>query len=269
MGYVSKYVSKHLELKKKLYMAALDMTPEDYVSKKIKSALQLAVMFGALSFLFVIKNHSSLLIPLFVTGLAYTIFFKVQMKQVDSLIAKRRKEIDKDVLFAGRFLLVRLNSGMPLINALDEASKSYGVANKFFKEIVKDIDLGTPLERALDKAIDYCPSANLKKILFQISNALKIGIDVTDFLEAILDEIAEKQLIEIKRYGKKLNSISMFYMLFAIVMPSLGMTMIVVIASMVSINMNLTAFGFIVTLLIFLQIIFLVMFKAIRPNVNI
>ncbi len=269
MAFIASIVARHPELKRKLYTAALDITPEEYVSKKVKSAAQLSIMIGVLIFFIVAKKGGSLILPFAVAGIFYVIFFRMQMRQVDAMITKRKKEIDKDVLFAGRFLLVKLNSGTPLVNALEEASKSYGIANEFFKEIVKDIDLGTPLERALDKATENSPSDKLKKILFQISNALKIGIDVTDFLEAILDDIAEQQLIEIQRYGKKLNGLTMFYMLFAIVMPSLGMTMIVIIASLISIKMNLTAFSFVVVLLIFLQVIFLTMFQSIRPNVNI
>ena len=77
------------------------------------------------------------------------------------------------------------------------------------------------MEEALEKACNTTPSKKFKKILFQINNALKIGVDVSVSLESTLEEISQEQLVEIQRYGKKLNSMTMFYMLLAIVAPSL------------------------------------------------
>ena len=48
----------------------------------------------------------------------FDIIFYVNMKRADIAITKRAKEIDRDVLFAGRFLLVKLNSGKPLMNSI-------------------------------------------------------------------------------------------------------------------------------------------------------
>jgi pilus assembly protein TadC len=129
--------------------------------------------------------------------------------------------------------------------------------------------MGTSLEAALDHASRYSPSEKFRRILFQISNALKIGVDVTNYLEAILDEISNDQLIEIQRYGKKLNSLTMFYMLFSIVIPSLGITLFITIISMVSTNFDLSFFLFLAFMLLVLEYMFITIFKSIRPTVNI
>jgi pilus assembly protein TadC len=191
------------------------------------------------------------------------------MRAVDAKISKRAKEIDKDVLFAGRFLLIKLNSGKPLINSLVEASQSYGVASSYFKEIVRNIELGTSLEEALESARDNCPSKKMKRIIFQINNALKVGVDVSSNLEAIIQEITAEQLIEIQRYGRKLNSLTMFYMLLAVVMPSLGITIFAIIASLVSINLTPMTFGVFLFFLFLIELMFISIFKSIRPSVNI
>jgi pilus assembly protein TadC len=191
------------------------------------------------------------------------------LKRLDVSITKREQEIDRDVLFAGRFLLVKLNSGKPLINALFEASESYGVAGDYFKEIVSDIKLGTPLEDALEKAYKTTPSKKFRKILFQINNALKIGVDVSQPLESMLEEISQEQLVEIQRYGKKLNSIVMFYLLAAIVAPSLGITLFSIVASMMSLRIDLVAFFMVLFLLVIVQLIFIGVIRSIRPNLNI
>jgi pilus assembly protein TadC len=120
----------------------------------------------------------------------------------------------------------------------------------------------------MHNAYKNTPSKKFKKILFQINNALKIGVDVSVPLEAALDEITQDQLVEIQRYGRKLNSLTMFYMLAAIVVPSLGITLFSVVASMVSIVIDMKMFIIVLFFLIFIQLIFLSIFRSIRPNLN-
>jgi hypothetical protein len=73
------------------------------------------------------------------------------------------------------------------------------------------------VEEALDDAAEYSPSEKFRKIIFQINNALKIGIDVTDFLRETLEQIVDDQILQIKKYGKKLNSVTLFYLLIGVV----------------------------------------------------
>ena len=261
--------SKYPTLKRKLTTAHMDVTPEEYTKKSVVTAIMLAIILTFGTAMFVIGlGFPMIIIPAMLVVSLY-LFFLLFMRRVDVKVNKLAKEIDRDVLFAGRFLLIKLNSGAPLMNAIIDASNSYGVANRYFKEIVRDIELGTPLEQALEKASRYSPSDKMRRILFQISNALKIGIDVTTFLEAILDEIAENQLLEIKNYGHKLSGLTLFYMLFAIVIPSLGITMFIVIVSLVNVTIDFKMFMVILFFLVVMEFIFISIFKSIRPNVNI
>lgn len=269
MSLASAIASKNPVLKNKLRIARIITTPEKYVQKSLINATIMTAATVFLVFLFLNKNQSSYIPLIFVLIVGFFLFYKFNMIKVDAAISKRRKDIDKDVLFAGRYLLVKLNSGQPLINALVDASKSYGVANKYFKEIVKDIELGKPVEKAIADEAEFSPSKRFRKILFQISNALKIGIDVTEFLDATLEEISNEQLIEINRYGKKLNSVTLFYMLFAVVMPSLGLTIFTVIQSLSSEGIDMTFFLTVLFFLALLQVMFLAVYKSIRPNINI
>jgi pilus assembly protein TadC len=271
MSIVEALVHKNPGLKKKLRIAKIDKTPNQFMAEIIQRTALGTVCLTIIAFMMLSKNPKVFLwIPIIILVLIKGLF-ALNMRTVDIRIMKRGKDIDREVLFAGRFLLIKLNSGQPLINAIFDASKSFGVSNKYFKEIVRDIELGTPLEKALENAAEYSASRRFKKILFQINNAIKIGIDVSETLGAILDEIAEEQLIEIQRYGKKLNSLTMFYMLGAIIVPSLGMTMAVVIISMMP---NLGALAKVIFIvigvaLIAINFIFVSMFKGARPNVNI
>lgn len=238
----------------------------------VKKTFQLAVMFAVgtlvlLFFFFEIAGISVLylLLVLPVICIGYFFFFMMSPKNI---INKRKRELDQEVLFAGRFLLVKVHSGRPLLNALIEGSQSYGIASKYFKEIVEDINLGTPIEKALDNAVKYSPSEKYRRILFQISTALKVGIDVSIPLSNAIDEITAEQLTEIQRYGKKLNSLALFYMLLAIVLPSIGMAIFVVVGGLLGLPIERNLFLVVTGALVIVQLIFVSVFKASRLSVN-
>lgn len=269
MGLFDQLANRHPELKRKLRMAKIPKEPAEYTKQAFVVA---AYVTGLLTFsywMFASGFEWPLWPTVFVGIGIFYLMFNVMMRIADVKIHRMAKEIDREVLFAGRFLLVKLQSGRPLILALQEASKSYGVASRYFQEIVHDIDIGTPLEEALLKASRYSPSAKFRKIIFQISNALRIGVDVTHFLEAILDEISHEQLLEIQKYGKKLNSLTMFYMLFSIVVPSLGISLFITLISMISASINLTTFLIINFFIVIMEFFSLTIFRSIRPTVNI
>lgn len=268
MGIAKQIAATKPGLKTRLRMAQMDLTPEQYIQKALVQGAMVGVIFALIAFMFIQRDNGSLFTVILVGVATFFLVYFLSMKRVDAQVSKRAKEIDKDVLFAGRFLLIKLNAGRPLMVALTEASKSYGVANKVFTDIIHEIDLGTPMEDALENATKYNASAKLRRILFQISNALKIGIDVSTTLESVLDEIASEQLVEIQRYGKKLNSFTMFYMLLAIVLPSLGMTIFIVVASLTSVSVGPLLFFVVGFFFLIVQIIFITLFRSIRPNVN-
>ena len=261
--------TKFPHLKKELRMARIKEGVEETILKSIKSGFMLGGLMTVLVFFFVDgRGHPYAWIPV-----GFIVFFVVfsyyNLLSIQSKNLTRKKEIDKDVLFSGRFLLVKLNSGQPLINALIEASNTPGIANNFFREIVEDIQLGSSLEKALADASEYSPSEKLRRILFQIGNAIKIGIDVTEYLESTIEDIASEQILEIERYGKKLNSLTLFYMLLAVVIPSLGLTISIVVISLANINVDWIFFSVVLFFLFVVQMMFLLTYRSIRPNLNI
>ncbi|MBS3137108.1 type II secretion system F family protein [Candidatus Woesearchaeota archaeon] len=258
-------------LKAELHMANMMIKPEAFIKKALGLSFFVAMTMLIFGFfmLSVFKASLFLLLPIFIFFFAIFFFFFINSPK--TAIRKRQRELDKEVIFAGRFLLVKLYSGTPLVNALMDASKSYGVAQSYFKEMVDDINLGTPVEQAIENGMKYSPSEKFRKILFQINNALKIGVDVTKSLENTLDELTAEQFVEIQKYGKKLNSLALFYMLMAVVIPSLGVAMFVVIGSLVGFftaeNSKQVFIG-VIAFLIIIQMVFISIFKTARLSVN-
>lgn len=266
-------------LRDNLVRAHMRISPLNFIKKMFMNSLMLTLTLSIFSMFMIDKYFSSngIGVPKIVTPfislfiifpLLFFMFFPFLLNTPLSVIKKRKKDIDKDTLFAARYLLIKLNSGQPLLNALIDASRSYGVASKYFKEIVDNVNLGMPLEESIERAMMLSPSPNFQKILFQVNNALRIGVDVTVSLRGVIKDIADEQMSQIEAYNHKLNSFAMFYMLIAIVAPSLGLTIFILIAGLIGMQIS-TAFYFVLWLVIVItQLLFINLFKAIRPNIN-
>jgi flagellar protein FlaJ len=105
-------------------------------------------------------------------------------------------------------------------------------------------------------------------VLWQILNSLRTGADISKSLSNILDQIAREQIIEVKEYGRKLNPLAMFFMVVAIILPSLGITMFIVLTTFISVNIDLAALLAIALVLGFIQFMFFSMIKSSRPAVE-
>ncbi len=255
-------------LNRNLRIAHLTYTPVQFVSKNLKATILYSFLFTVLFFFVLHKAGFSLLllVPIFIVFCILT--FEYGLITLKAKIRKREKEIDMEILFVGRYLLVKLYSGRPLLNALIETANSKGVTAKYIKEIVDDIGTGNTIETALQNAMDYSPSEKLRKVLFHINNAMQLGIDVTRPLESVLEEITQEEELEIKKYGKKLNSLVIFYMLAAVILPSLGVAIFIVISSFISLPIRFKGLLIFVFFIVILEFIFITLFKSIRPNVN-
>ncbi len=254
-------------LKNELRIAHLPYTPLEYISRNLKTTALYSILFTVVFFFVLNKAELPLVLLLPIFMILFILLFEYSLLSVKARIKKREREIDKEVLFIGRFLLVKLYSGRPLLNALIETSTIKGIASKYMKEIVDDIGTGNTIENALKGSIAYCPSDNLRKILFHINNALQLGIDVTKPLESVLGEITKDEEIEIKKYGKKLNTLVIFYMIAAIILPSLGTAMFIVISSLLNFTIGANELIIFVFFIVVLQFIFITLFRSIRPKV--
>jgi len=266
---ISHIIAKRMpKLRGNLVKAHMKDKPEEFVKKNLKLALGVSITFVVLAFFAFDKMEINLLMLIPVFALSATILFLFFMSSLTVAIRKRRREIDQEVLFAGRYLLVKLEAGSPLFNALIDASKSYGVCGKYFKEMTDEIMLGTPIEEVLEKSREFNASEKFKMILSEILTTLKSGADVTSSLKEVLDQITTEQVIEIKAYSKKVNALILMYMIVGTVIPSLGMTMFIIIAGFAGLDIP-PIFMFIVLLVLtFVQFLFVALFKSARPVVN-
>ncbi len=274
MKWIIRYiVRKNPSLQQKLRVAHVAKTPDQYISSLLFNAFMYAFSFSFLIFLILSREgeYTNLVISLIVLGCFLILtfgFYKFLSLNLDVKIKRVQHEIDSEVVYAARFLLVKLESGTPFLNALIDGTKAHGVAGKYFKEIVDDIEFGTPIEKALGNAMVYTPSEKFRRVLFNVNNALKLGIDIRTSLQSVIDDLVAEQMNEIQEYSKKLGSISMFYLLLAIVVPSLGMTVIVIVLGFMSVRLDIIGYSALIALVVMLQVFFLSLFRNIRPSVS-
>ncbi|HIH05008.1 TPA: hypothetical protein HA281_00075 [Candidatus Woesearchaeota archaeon] len=255
-------------LQRELRMANMKTPPAQVLNRGIRNGLLYGAGMAVGSFFILSRARMSLFLMLPVFIIFFLLFFMLEPLKVKSAISRRRREIDREVIFIGRYLLIKLYSGRPLLNALTEIAQSRGVTAAYVREIVHDINTGTPIEDALKDAVAYCPSEKFARILFQLNNALKIGVDVTKPLESLLQTLTKGEEIELQRYGKKLNTVVIFYMVAAIVIPSLGISLFMVITSFINLPMTLNGLLAISFFVVVLQFIFISLFRGIRPNID-
>jgi flagellar protein FlaJ len=183
-------------------------------------------------------------------------------------ISRINKEINKEIVYAGRFLVVELESGVTMYDAMKNIGKSYPVVGAYFNLIIEKINFGTAMEDAVSEAIELSPSQSLTKILWQISNSLRTGSDIAAPLKSVIETLIREQQIMVTEYGRKLNPLAMFYMLIAIIVPSLGVTMLTIVSIFAGFKLDLPILLVIVGGIGFMQFMFVAMINSIRPPVE-
>ncbi len=268
--------SRFPDLKKKLRMGDMEDNPVEFLEKVVASTAFISAGVALLAYIFLFATLESLLKTdaLMFIALAFApillipsaVFFYL-MHYPDLSIIRRQREMDYEIVFAGRHIVIALKSGMPLFDTFVGASSGYGAVSKEFLRIVDQVVLGVPVSQAIREVVQYNPSKYFTRMLMQIANALSSGADVGDSLESVLDQISKEQMISLKEYSQKLTPIVMFYMVFGIIVPTLGIVLMTVILSAIggrSMPPWVLAILFVVILLI--QVLFLGFIKSSRPK---
>ncbi|MBI2652983.1 type II secretion system F family protein [Candidatus Woesearchaeota archaeon] len=255
-------------LKLKLKQAGIEDKPEDFIKKTFISAFYMTTglvvfLFLVLAKLDLVRGALFLIIPII-----FFVMFFYMIRLPDVKISRKEKEISREIVFAGRFIIVELESGVPLYNAMANISKNYEIIGKYFKEITDKVDLGTSMEDALNEAVEFVPSNDFRKILWQIINSIRTGSNVAKSLYSAMEQITKDQITEVNKFGKKLNPLAMFYMVVAVILPTLGMTMLIILSSFIQFELSLTILLALAGFLGFVQFMFIAIVKFSRPAID-
>ncbi len=212
--------------------------------------------------------NQSFLISVFLFPLGILLLFNYLIKEPDVRIRNIAKDINKEVVFATRFMIIELESGVPIYNVFVNITNIYPHIGAAFRMVVDKVDMGTMIEDAISETASVVPSSNLQRILWQMLNSIKTGAPITEALKSVVDQIVGEQKIEVEQYGRKLNPLAMFYMMIAVIVPSLGITMLIIFSSFIGFKLSLAVFLTLAGLLVFIQYMFFGMIKSSRPSVE-
>ncbi|MBS3088693.1 type II secretion system F family protein [Candidatus Pacearchaeota archaeon] len=268
-----KYVGRGIgkELRENLEKSDVEISGEEY--------LAICVSGFVFSFFLILLVSSTVLVfmkinyaILWALGLSFVfggfVFFS-RMSYPRVYVTRKQREIEKNIIPALQDVLVQLTSGVPLFSILVNISASeYGELSLEFKKIVRRINAGVPETEVLDEIGEKNPSVFFRRALWQISNGMRAGSDISIVIRDSIKSLNEEQLIQIQNYGNKLNPSIMFYMLLTVILPALAITFLTIISSLVNLSKMTTMAMFVALFVgvVLAQIMFLGVIKSMRPS---
>jgi len=263
--FYKKIAGKIPDLSIKLQQAGMPDSEVEFVKRTFLSSFYMMTGIGVSAALLLSKVNVNVLFVIFAAPILFIMLFMYFIKFPDVKIMKIQREIDREIVYAGRFLIVELESGIPVYDAFKHVADNYPVTGKYFRNIIEDVDMGTTIDDALNRAVEMTPSQNFRRILWQIINSMTTGADIATSLNAVIEQIVREQRIELNEYGRKLNPLAMFYMIVAVILPSIGVTMFVILVSFLSIKLTFSTLLMIACLVGFIQFLFYTVVKSSRP----
>ncbi|RLI94079.1 MAG: hypothetical protein DRO94_03735 [Candidatus Altiarchaeales archaeon] len=256
-----------------LKKASYDMNAQQYLA--ITIFMTLITFLSSAVFIAVIYLLNLKLNPYFAFGTpiligAFTfLYFLFQPKLK---ILREARLIDKDLEYMLKDMQIQLTAGVPIFNAIANiATGGYGECSNIANKIVREVESGSSMKDVLYNQGMFSPSENLRRVFWQISNAMQTGSDVKLALMAICDDIREEKESKIKIYGQEMSLWALVYMMLLIVLPSMGVTLILVLSSFIGVEMEKegvkSIFWTILIMILVLQLIFISLIRSKRPDV--
>ncbi|MFH1788754.1 MAG: type II secretion system F family protein [Candidatus Altiarchaeota archaeon] len=209
--------------------------------------------------------YIALLFSIFITFIMFLYLLFVPKLE----ISKRGRLIDRDLEYMLKDMEIQLSSGVPLFDTLVNVGKGkYGECSVIADEIVQEVEAGKSMTDVLDGVGLWSPSDYLRNVLWQIVNTVRSGSDIKRALAAISSDLRIDKENKIKSYAQELNMWGLMYMLGAIILPSMGVTLLVILSSFIGGGViTETLFWLILLGLIIFQVVFISFVKGKRPAI--
>jgi len=136
-----------------------------------------------------------------------------------------------------------------------------------FGNVVKEIEAGSSEREALRDLALKTESEYLKRAVWQMVNALESGTSIGTALPSIVDSLENYLYREIKNYSANLNFLMLIYMMSAAVIPSLGITFLVLLSAFSDFGITLETVGMLVGISVVMQVILIGYMSSTRPEI--
>lgn len=262
------------DLKDNLVRAELDIHEDEYrfmadLSAFVWASAFFAVISVALYYMTGVLRSS--LFMGFVAGLLlYFVLLLVLLRYPKIIAGKEGEQIDKDLVYALKDLLLSISSGLPMFTALTLVSKgSYGYVSKDLKRVIDKVNTGVPMEDALEELAISTPSEHFQNALWQVINTTKSGANVEGMLRSQIENLVSEQRSNIEKYSHELNVLTLIYMLAAVAIPTIMITLMIILNAFVLAGISEFMFILFIAASFFVQLAIIGMIKSRRPVVKI
>jgi pilus assembly protein TadC len=255
-------------LQRELVLADMDITPKAFLRLCTVPSGIFALCLSLLTF-FILKGSGYQWTAILVFAVCFGVFMLLCSMIPKSNAARIERAIEADIFVPSRMLVTLLESGNSLVSSFDRVSKTRTVSGRYFGKIAAEIYLGKNLDQAIIDAMEYTPSRSFRRVLEPIRNSMRTGAAIEQNLLSTLEDLTAEKVVEIERYEKRLGPISMFYMIFGTIVPTIGVVALIILVSVAGISV--TFFPLLAILLVgivVMQIIFLKLFQSVRPLVK-
>ena len=124
---------------------------------------------------------------------------------IDPKIKKRKEKLESEAMYFFEILVLSLESGNNLYNAIRVTSDSIdSELSREFKKMMVDIDYGKSFEEAINNMKDRIPSYTINNILLNIRESNMFGNSIIGTLNNQLDYLRETKILETKAYISKI-----------------------------------------------------------------
>ena len=278
LGYRVAKAFPYLELE--LKQAGIDANGEEYAAIMVFSFILYFVIFALISSmllsrwvtnkyfsLWIVKIPEAYLLGLTLGLIAAALIF-MQMSMYPKIKVKKKiREIESNLVYALRTMLVQIKSGISLFDSLNMiANGDFGLLSVEIQKAIDEINTGVTEQSALQNIATKNPSPYLRKVVWQLVNGMKAGADVSNVLKESVRSMTREQEIQIQRYGSSLRVLSLIYLMLGVIIPALGVTFLIVLGSFPKIQIGEMTFWTLLLGVVIAEFMYLGIIKSKRPN---
>ena len=249
----------------------VELDLESYVVGSFFSSIIYAILFSTIAFFAMGLNENIEDPGMMAIAIGFGVwlmFFMLHIIYPKIILTKVATNESKDLLFALREVMLDVNSGIPLFWALkNSASSDYGYVSNDFEWVVRQIESCVSEQDALRQLAIKTESEYLKRAVWQMVNALESGASMGSALSGIVDSVETNTYRTIKNYSSNLNFLMLIYMFAAAVVPSLGVTFLVLLSAFSDLGVSIETVSMLVLGSAIMQVALIGYMGSTRPEI--
>ncbi|MBD3312374.1 hypothetical protein GF352_02900 [archaeon] len=262
-------------LNKSLRQARFKIKGLDYLRAAFVNSLVYLLLFGSLFTLLFYSQEQALNYFIFIRGFGIglglsTLFFAVFYVYPKIIAGKIGEIIDSELFFALNDMQVQVKAKVDLYQAIVNVIESgYDKVGDELQEVIDNVESGKSMIEALKKIALRTKSSFMKRVSWQLINSLKAGSSLENLLESLINELETHYHSLISNYTKELNVLTLVYLTLAVVAPTIGITVMIILSSFGGLVITQNLLSIIVGALLLIQPVIIGFINSRRPLIKI